>query len=197
MTAEPSARTSHAAPAVPRSAPVASDARIAPPAQPTSAQPTAAKPTSAQPTAAIFASLATRGVLAVTALTAASMPLGVVTHDLVLPVAFGAVFAVLVGKLALLLQVRAVLHPMPGPHGAQRFQIALFGSFVGQWLAIGVALIAMSLADVKFAALAAFGVAFAANAMAFQVVAILGLQSLLRARGLRRPETADPTAVHR
>ena len=139
------------------------------------------EPPSSRQFSAPWASAA--GVLAVGLLTGLAWLTGLLPVDTPAFVATGALLACMAGALGCGFHIRAARLPGGSPQAAQRFQIALVLDFlvkvVGVVLGVGV----LWLLGVKFSALAAFGVAYAAASMAFQLVSTAVLARNLAARG--------------
>lgn len=108
-------------------------------------------------------------------------------------VAAGCAAAAVTGAVGAALKARAVARSGTGPDTAQRLQIAIFGDFVIQLLAVGGTMLAMFLAHLKFVYLGGFALAFAAVALGHQFGSSLVLARTLRRRaaGSGAPENAS------
>ena len=131
------------------------------------------------------------GVLTVGLLTGLVWLSGLLPVETPAFVATGALLACIAGALGCGFHIRAARLPGGSPEAAQKFQIALVLDFlvkvVGVFLGVGV----LWLAGVKFSGLAAFGVAYAAASMAFQLASTAVLARELAARG-SAPSPTDP-----
>ena len=107
-------------------------------------------------------------------------------------VVIGGAAAATTGALGAAFKARAVAGSGTGPTASQRLQIAILGDFLLQLFTVGVTMVVMFLAGVKFAHLGGFALAFAAVALGHQVGSALVL-----ARALARRAERDRAAAGR
>lgn len=119
---------------------------------------------------------------------------GVLPEGTVTFVTVGTAAAAMTGALGAMFKARAVAGSGAGPTASQRLQIAILGDFLLQLFTVGVTMLVMFLADVKFVHLGGFALAFAAVALGHQVGAALVLARALarRAEQLRVADSSAP-----
>jgi hypothetical protein len=131
------------------------------------------------------------GVLAVGLLTGLAWLSGLLPAETPEFVVSGALLACIAGALGCVFHTRAARPPGGGPQAAQKFQIALILDFLVKVVGLVVGLGVLWLAEVKFPALAAFGVSYAAASMVFQLASTAMLARDLASRG-PAPSPPDP-----
>ncbi len=152
---------------------------------PHDAAPTAADPVRGAAARALWWRSITPGLVVATVLTAAAVASGRLPAGLAPWVIGGAAGATLTAALGLWIKCRAVAAP-PDPSGlGPSFEVALFADFALNLLTVGVTLIALFAAGVKFPYLAGLALAFAAVALVHQLMSAWILSRALRERAAR------------
>ena len=129
-------------------------------------------------------------------LVVATVGLGVVTVLGILPAgtagfAWGGLgLAAILTMLAAWFQARQTSVPGEDPHASRRFILGLTVPFLALALTAAGGVLALSLSDVKFEAIAAFALTFAAVAMILHTAGMLALARALRARAAAAGATA-------
>ncbi len=103
----------------------------------------------------------------------------------------GVLVAVIVGAIGSTMLSLASCQPASNPQNGTAFLRAVVLEFALQFITIIVALLGMNFAGVKFPALAAFGIAYAAVAMVFRASSSIMISRALSQRARQRSATKN------
>ena len=134
----------------------------------------------------------TPGLVLVAVLTGAVVASGRLPDGVAPWVMAGAGGATVTALFGVWIKCRAVMSPPDsGGQAGAALNIALIGDFALQLFVVGIALIALFLADVQFPFLAGLALAFAGVVLVFQLSSAMSLARSLRSRSLVRSTTTS------